>query len=151
MQRAMATIGQIKAASAMTSVKMAMGARISPPMQAPTVDPTGAFYRLARTYLRPQAELADRFSKLAKQWEDDTAFTSALDEIVIHQDYQEIIGMGPQALPFVLRRVKADPARWFWALRAIVGHDVAAGARDADTAADLWIAWGRDNGYLSYS
>lgn len=97
----------------------------------------------------PSSSLATRFEALADEWEADTAFTSALNELVLHQNYQDIVGMGLPALPFIFERLKESPARWFWALRAIVGHDVAANSATTAEAAERWLAWGHDSGYIS--
>ncbi len=90
----------------------------------------------------------ERFTNLAESWESDTAFTSSVDAMVLHQNYQEIIGMGKAALPFIFERLHQSPASWFWALRAIVGFDVAEGAVTSEEAADKWYEWGAENGYV---
>jgi hypothetical protein len=46
-----------------------------------------------------------------------------LTEIATHPAYQRIIGMGPEALPHIFRRLESGPDHWFWALRAITGVD----------------------------
>ena len=37
--------------------------------------------------------------------------------------YQQIIGMGAEALPFIFRELQKEPDHWFWALHAITGEN----------------------------
>lgn len=66
----------------------------------------------------------------------------------MHPAYQRIIGMGPAALPLILREMERRPDHWFWALQAITGTDpVTVGARgNMRGMAAAWVAWGKDNG-----
>lgn len=145
-----ATIENAKAASAMASTRAVVaGAMGTAWPQLPSRDIQ--LYPLPTTYfVESDAEpgLAERFEALADEWEADTAFTSALSEMVLHQNYQDIIGMGLPALPYVFERLRKSPARWFWALRAIVGHDVAASSTTAAEAVERWLDWGHANGYI---
>lgn len=68
-------------------------------------------------------ETERRFNDLAEKWVAETAHLSAMSSIVLHRSYQEIIGLGRDVLPLILRRLSADPNHWFWALRAIAGED----------------------------
>ncbi len=88
----------------------------------------------------PQAE---RFQKLAMTWKSDVRFLSDVDEICSHPAYQEIIGMGVVALPFIFAELQHEPDNWFWALKAITGADPVPKAHRGDMtqmAAD-WLAW----------
>ena len=44
-------------------------------------------------------------------------------EMATHPSYQQILGMGWHAVPLILAELEREPARWFWALRAISGED----------------------------
>lgn len=73
----------------------------------------------------PQSSsLKGRFRQLAKRWRAETATMSSLQDAFLHQAYQQIIGMGPVVLPFLFEELKSRPAYWFWAIDAILGHDV---------------------------
>jgi hypothetical protein len=67
----------------------------------------------------------------------------------MHPAYQMIIGMGPEAVPLLLRELESNVDNWFWALRAITEEDpVPASARgDGEAMAKAWLDWGRDQGY----
>lgn len=90
-----------------------------------------------------------RFNQLAQQWKADTALLSDLSKKSMHPDYQRIIGMGQDALPFLLKELERHPSHWFWALRAITGaNPVKSGNRGRiKQMAQDWLAWGRDHGY----
>ena len=64
--------------------------------------------------------------------------------------YQQIIGLGPVAVPLILERLKQEPNQWFWALRAITSADPVPDEHvgRVQDMADDWIQWGRTNGIL---
>jgi hypothetical protein len=68
-------------------------------------------------------ELELKFKFLKKKWEDETIFMSSSSDIVMNFNYQMMIGMGPQALPFIRDELKVNAGHWFWALKAITGTD----------------------------
>jgi hypothetical protein len=70
-----------------------------------------------------QAELERTFFDLANRWRNETALLSSVTKIAMHPAYQRIIGMGPAALPLLLRELEQQPDHWFWALTAITGED----------------------------
>jgi len=91
-----------------------------------------------------------RFDTLKKAWENDTAFLSSITEIAMHPAYQQIIGMGPIAIPFVLLELQTRPGHWFWALKSITGEDpVPSESRGkVNEMTEAWINWGTDQRYL---
>jgi hypothetical protein len=94
------------------------------------------------------SQLAHRFRELAGEWTRETAMESSTSTIVMHRAYQRIIGLGPRALPLILRELRDRPAYWFWALAAIAGEDPAAGIERFDEARRAWLTWGEHRGYL---
>ncbi|MDN7675198.1 hypothetical protein QZM22_22440 [Burkholderia oklahomensis] len=40
-------------------------------------------------------------------------------DIVLNDAYQQIIGLGPAALPLIIRELEKNGGQWFWALRMI--------------------------------
>jgi hypothetical protein len=90
-----------------------------------------------------------RFNRLKKEWIRGTEKLSILSQIILHPAYQQIIAMGPQAIPFVLRSLEKEPDHWFWALKMLnEDNDVAEGENTMAGAAAAWLRWGRENGYL---
>ena len=104
--------------------------------------------RSATVHLQP--DLLERFERLARQWEEDTRFTSSITEMVLHPAYQQIIGMGPAALPLLLKALRKKPDHWFWALKVISGEDPTPPecAGRVSAMRDAWLSWGRDHGYV---
>lgn len=68
--------------------------------------------------------------------------------MAMHLAYQRIIGLGPSALPLILRELEREPSHWFWARNAIAGEDAALGVNDFDEAVKSWVNWGYCNGYM---
>jgi hypothetical protein len=97
--------------------------------------------------LLPSAEQR-RFSELADRWIAETAMQSSVQRKVLHPAYQRIIGMGPQAIPMILTRLRDDGGYWFWALAAIADEDPAAEMRGYEDAREAWLEWGVEAGYL---
>jgi hypothetical protein len=94
--------------------------------------------------------LKQRFDELAEIWRAECVWTSSSHEMAMHPAYQQIIGMGPDAIPLLLDEMLHRPDHWSWALSAITGDDpVQEDHRGKiDLMARDWIAWGKENGYL---
>lgn len=97
-----------------------------------------------------QAELERTFVELAKRWRAETALLSSVTKIAMHPAYQRIIGMGPAAVPLILRDLEQQPDHWFWALTAITGEDPVRpeDAGDIERMARAWLAFGQERGYI---
>ncbi len=97
-----------------------------------------------------RAPLTARFRRLADQWAAETENMSSIEDMTLHSAYQEIIGMGPAAIPLLLDELERAPNHWFAALNAVSGgqNPIAqddAGDMDKMTAA--WLEWAEDRGY----
>ena len=66
-----------------------------------------------------------------------------------HPAYQEIIGLGPAVLPFMLRDLQENERHWFAALRTITGANPIppAAAGNVPQMVEAWLKWARDKGY----
>ena len=97
-----------------------------------------------------QGGIKQRFYLLSRQWKNDTKYLSSINEMVLHPAYQQIVGMGPAALPLILLELKMDPDYWFEALKAITGIDpvVENDMGDLSRMAESWLDWGRVNNYI---
>lgn len=99
----------------------------------------------------PQAiGLEAEFHRLADVWRADTFAMSSSSDIVLHPSYYQIIGMGREALPWILRELRDAGGHWFLALRAITRENpVSAEDRgEVKKMTDAWLRWGRKNGLL---
>jgi hypothetical protein len=78
---------------------------------------------------------------------------SSITEAVLCPAYQSLIGMGEEAVAFILSQLESEgtePDQWFWALRAITGADP---VEESDRGnylrmAQSWLEWGKKNGYV---
>ena len=98
---------------------------------------------------RPTPADEQRFSRLAAAWKAGRGATSSLTAMAMHPSYQQIIGMGPVAVPLLLRELERQPDHWFWALKAITAADPVP-PDDRGKLAEMtaaWVRWGRDQGY----
>lgn len=97
---------------------------------------------------RSDAEVGRLFRELAAEWHTRTGIDSNIQRKVLDRAYQRIIGLGPQVVPYILDDLALAPDHWFWALTALVGQDMAAGQVSVRSAAEAWLAWGRDVGII---
>ncbi|MDJ0559445.1 MAG: hypothetical protein PX638_10055 [Microcystis sp. M53599_WE4] len=100
-----------------------------------------------------RAERLREFESLAEHWINETSHLSSTHEAIIHPNYQRIIGMGQDVIPFLLKNLKEPkslPSRWFWALKAISGEDpVPKDSRGkSKEMIDAWLHWGIRKGYI---
>ena len=93
--------------------------------------------------------LQDRFRQLAAEWRRDVGPLSSVSAIVQHPAYQQIIALGRDVVPLILRELEREPDHWFAALRAITGADPVAPEDHGrmDRMAAAWVRWGRDHGF----
>src|SRR5580765_5107750 len=87
-----------------------------------------------------------RSQALAREWKAATLYLSSISAKAMHPAYQQIIGMGKEALPLLLGELRQKPDHWFWALQAITGQNpVPASDRGNMTKMALaWLEWGKD-------
>jgi hypothetical protein len=97
----------------------------------------------------PTAKVEEEFLSLAQRWKEERGPSSSTTELAMCPSYQRIIGLGPAAVPFLLRELERAPDHWFWALKAITGADpVPSSSRGkVREMACLWVEWGREQGY----
>jgi len=94
------------------------------------------------------SELERVFDALVEAWRHETAALASVHQQAIHPAYQRIIGLGPAAVPLLLRELRDRPEHWFWALNAITGEDPAVATTRFEDAVHAWLDWGRSRGYL---
>ena len=94
-----------------------------------------------------KALLSQRFNSLADRWECETRNLSSIDQIVLNDAYQKIIGMGAAVTPLILERLRRKAGMWFPALRSITGVDPVSYEQRGDITAmrRAWLEWGRRN------
>ena len=90
------------------------------------------------------------FERLAMEWKRETAHLSSPTAIAQHRAYQEIVRMGEEAIPLILRDLEDSRAQWFGALRSIAGESPVRDEDRGDVGAmtDAWLNWGKDRRYI---
>ncbi|MCU0540923.1 MAG: hypothetical protein MUE44_01885 [Oscillatoriaceae cyanobacterium Prado104] len=98
---------------------------------------------------RQQTELETTFYQLVDRWKTETRGISSTEQLSLHPTYQQIIGMGPDAIPLLLRELANNSGRWFWALKSITREDPVMPEQRGKTKEMIaaWLNWGREKGY----
>lgn len=95
---------------------------------------------------QPDASVVLR--RLADEWKVDTLFKSSIEEMVLHPAYQQIIGFGEKALPFLFDELRVSDDYWFWALKMITRENPVLPNQNGDYRAmkQAWLDWGAVRG-----
>ena len=98
--------------------------------------------------LKPK-EIEILFQQLVNQWQQETRGISSSTELILHPAYQQIIGMGREIIPLLLRELEQKSGRWFWALQSITRENPVPLESRGKTKemTKIWLDWGRKNGY----
>lgn len=105
---------------------------------------------ITRQKQQPAMEaISERFCSLVERWRQTRGHHSRVDRLVTNEAYQAIIGIGPPAIPLLLKEMEQRPSHWDWALRAITQVDPVPKEMwgDIKQIAAAWVTWGRENGY----
>src|SRR5271155_2923541 len=95
----------------------------------------------------PPETVEEKFRRLADRWLSETAFVSSSGDLVAHPAFQEIVSMGPEIVPLLLREMSKRTGHWHRALRRITGVDPvpAADRGNVDKMFDAWLRWGEEH------
>ena len=93
--------------------------------------------------------IAARFEQLSSEIEEDCMMVSSPSQISLHPSYQEIIGMGSQVIPLLIKRLDKTPNFWFKALEAISSHNPIPKQDRGYVIKEIshWKNWARENNY----
>lgn len=101
--------------------------------------------------LSPEEKPIDAvFAELSESWRRASRRWSSVQKMANHPAYQQIIGMGADAVPLILGELlRRGPDHWFWALAAISRENPVpeSFAGKLDKMTEAWIEWGRTKGY----
>src|SRR5260370_10042127 len=67
--------------------------------------------------------LEPRFKQLLNEWKATRRSTSFARDLISNPAYLAIIGMGPDAVPLILKELEIELDHWFVALKSISGQD----------------------------
>lgn len=87
-----------------------------------------------------------KFQELVEDWKRERESRSSITSTATIQPYQKIIGMGADALPFIIAQLKSEgdePDQWFWALKMITGENPVRAEDQGNfkKMAQAWIEW----------
>ena len=102
--------------------------------------------------VRTDSEVERRFKELLQTWRQDTAFDSVVPRVMRHPAFRGIAGLGPQAVPLILRELEQRDGDVLLAqvLEDITGENPVPPERRSYgqmVVAD-WLAWGKSNGLV---
>ena len=100
--------------------------------------------------IQAREALVEKFTRLADEWEDETAVYSSIQRMIAHPTYRRIVGMGQRVVPLILDRLRKEPGHWFDALESLTGESpVVANFGDMQAMSAAWVNWGKRNLYLT--
>ncbi len=90
-----------------------------------------------------------KFQRLVDEWKNEHPRGVDVSVMVTHPSYQQIIGMGDDAVPLLLQELEREPDHWFYALWAITGADpVPLEYRgNIREMAKAWVNWGKQQNH----
>jgi hypothetical protein len=104
---------------------------------------------------RPVEDLEHRFRLLEAQWNADTKYLSDPGKIMSHSAMREIVAMGGDVIPLILRDLQAKKSLMVWALPEITGENLAPPKVeggilkiDVNAQVEAWLQWGRKKGIV---
>ena len=97
----------------------------------------------------PSSSLEMEFRAHVSKWRKDTRHTSSINKMIAHPSYLRIIGMGRDIIPLLLKELEEHRDHWLVALNAITGEDPVPEGSSFNDAAETWLAWGREKGYIN--
>ena len=97
----------------------------------------------------PPESIAEKFQRLAAAWHKAVAYHSSTTVRNNHPAYREIIRLGPEVVPLLLRDLEDKHTHWFCALREITGADPVpeSAAGNIPHMAEAWLRWAKEKGY----
>lgn len=99
---------------------------------------------------RRSAAAEATFNRLLATWREETGFLSNFHKIFGHPAYREIIGLGMDVVPLILREMERKPCWLGEALFAITGESPITEDMEGYLVkqTEAWLAWGRERGYI---
>ena len=98
---------------------------------------------------QPAEAVEQHFRRLADAWHKAVAHHSSTTIRNNHPAYQEIIALGPDVIPLLLRDMEQNETHWFHALRQITGANPIpeSAAGNIPLMVEAWLRWAKDQGY----
>lgn len=111
------------------------------------------YTRIAKhLHVEAPSELELKFSELASKWRKEVGGYSTMIHITGNDNYLDIIGMGKEVLPYILKDLQKEADYWFVALKHIAKpendpiRDDHYG--DIELMRQDWLNWAKENNLL---
>lgn len=97
-----------------------------------------------------QSAVEEKFDILAEVWKRETAIVSSISKKIKHPAYRKIIGLGEEAVPYILQELSRRPDHWFAALEEITKQNPVKprDAKNIKKAIRAWMDWATNNGLI---
>lgn len=116
------------------------------------IDMTASMSDVCYSRVVDPEDVIDRalFEELADRWEDETGHFSSPLRKTKHPCFADMLQIGDNIIPWVMKRLKARTVFWYLILERI-GSDPPRidAAGDMNKLRRLWLEWGRKNGYAA--
>ena len=101
-------------------------------------------------YDTPDTRLKDEFNRLVTEWKVGRSRGADVTQMVDHPAYQQIVGLGEQAIPLILEELEREVDHWFPALRELTGTSPVPEESKGNLSKmrDAWLNWGKDEAYI---
>ena len=115
--------------------------------------PVGMVYESVETSIDPALARWVEFQTLRRQWLQERGARASAADMAMTPSYLNIIGMGPDVVPDILRQLRSEgdrPEHWFFALAAITrDNPVPLQSRGkVREMAKAWLEWGQTKEYV---
>ena len=94
-------------------------------------------------------DLQQEFDRLAKEANDASWADSSMRRFLEHPSYLQILEMGAEAIPMILRRMEEGRGHWFHAMMVLTGAtpvpDESRGRIQEMNR--IWLEWAKGKGY----
>lgn len=93
------------------------------------------------------ADLEQQFARLAERWQCEAGGRSISKQMMDSDAFREIVGLGEQVVPLILRELEHSHMHWHLALREITGErpEAAVQSGKIDQVCAAWLDWGRQH------
>ena len=81
-----------------------------------------------------------RFDQRVTAWKKNTVFMSFAEQIVNDKNFQDIVSMGEDVVPFILEEITREPSPLVWSLNLIFNKTISNNpATTIEQACKLWV------------
>lgn len=96
------------------------------------------------------SDTKDEFRRLVDEWKTGRRRGADVAQIIEHPAYQQIIGLGEQAIPLILEELERQADHWFPALHELTGTSPVPEESQGNIAKmrQAWLDWGKGEAHI---